>query len=173
VHAPDVLLAGAHFEQAANKYYDVEEKVPVNAALSLKIGRIAVLRHSGPIADIELKKLEDVDPVYGAHVLKAYIGAAGHSRPTADEELKAALAASTPGDDYWTSAAEVAALFGDNKGVITALENAAKRKEPTASYVLADPLFGYLQSDARFVKVRARIAATQGEIRSALATLSF
>ena len=172
VHDPDALLAGAHFEQAANKYYDIEEKVPTNAALSLKIGRIAVLRHSGPIADLELKKLEDVDPVYGAHMLKAYIGAASQSRPTADEELKSALAASTPGDDYWTSAAEVAALFGDNKAVIAALENAAKRKEPTASYVLADPLFAYLQSDARFVKVRAQIAATQGEIRSALASVS-
>ena len=173
VFEPDALLTAGRFEPAADKYFEIEEKIPMNGALALRIGRVAVLRHSGSIADLELKKLEETDPVYGAHILKAYIAASARSRPTADDELKTALAASTPGDDYWTSAAEVAALFGDNKAVISALENAGKRKEPTAAYVLADPLFAYLKSDTRFAKARDQIAANKEEIRAALAGVSF
>jgi len=169
LHVPDTLVATGRINDAADKYYDVELKMPHNAALALKIGRIAVLRHSAEIAGIELKKLEQLDPNYGTHILKAYLAAQSNNKAVADAELKAAAPASRMGDDYWTSIAEIAAIHGDARGVTDALEHAAARKEPTASYVLTNPLFGFLQSDARFLKLREKLAAQQNEIRTALA----
>jgi Tfp pilus assembly protein PilF len=169
LHAPDVLVASGHIDNAVDKYYDIEQHQQRNPVLALKIGRIAVLRHSAEIAEVELKKVEQTDPNYGAHILKAYIAAQSSNRALADSEMKAALAASKPGDEYWTTIAELAAMAGDAKGVDDALEHAAARKEPTASYVLANPLFGFMQSDARFAKLRETLQGQQNEIRSALA----
>jgi hypothetical protein len=169
LHLPDTLVATGHINDAADKYYDVEQKMPHSPSLALKIGRIAVLRHSTEIADIELKKLETMDPAYGAHILKAYLAAQSGNKAAAADELKAASGAPKMGDDYWTSLAEIAAINGDPRGVDDALEHAAARKEPTASYVLANPLFGFMQSDARFLKIREKLTAQQSEIRSALA----
>jgi len=169
VHAPDTLVASGRIDNAADKYYDVELRVPRNASLALKIGRIAVLRHSTDVAGVELKKLETLDPAYGAHILKAYLAAQSGNKAAVADELKAAEAASKPGDDYWTNIAEIAAMSGDTRGVDDALDHATSRKEPTASYVLANPLFGFMQSDARFLKIREKLAAQQNEIRSALA----
>ena len=171
-HEPDLLAAAGKLDAAGDKYYDVEANVPRNPALSLKIGRIAVLRHAMPIADIELQKLQELDPNYGYHILKAYIAAQSRVKADADAELKLARAASTPGDDYWTSGAEIAALLADEKTVFTALETAAARKEPTASYVLSHPLFGYLRNDPRFEKLRATLQTEQDEIRAALAKVA-
>jgi tetratricopeptide (TPR) repeat protein len=171
-HAPDLLLAGGRFDAAVDKYYDAEQQEPNNPSLSLKIGRLAVLRHSTEIAGMELKKLEASDPDYGAHVLKAYMAAQKGVKGEAQSEMHAAQAASKPGDDFYTSTAEIAAIGGDARGVVDALEKAAERKEPTASYVLANPLFGFLQSDSRFLRVRERLAAQQNEIRAALANVA-
>ena len=62
-------------------------------------------------------------------------------------------------------------MLADNKAVIDALDKASQRKEPTISYVLVDPLFRYLDSDARFQAVRTKLAADQAEMRNALAGL--
>ena len=159
-------------ETAIDQYYDIEVKTPNNPALALKIGRIAVLRRSAPIADLELNKLAKLDPDYGYHLLKAYIAAGQNSKPGAEAELKAALAASKPGDEYYTSAAEIYAMFADNKNVISSLEKVAERREPTTSIVLSDPLFAYLGSDAKFMSVRSNIAARGDEIRTALAQIN-
>jgi tetratricopeptide (TPR) repeat protein len=172
VHEPDALLAAGRIDAAVEKYYEVEERVPNNAALSLKIGRIAVLRHSIPIAEIEVKKLQESDPLYGMHLLKAYLAAQAGNKTDAAAELKQAANASTAGDDYWTAVAEVEAIAGNTPGILDALERAAIRKEPTASYVLNDPLFTFLESDARYQKVKATLLATQNEIRTALAGVS-
>ncbi len=169
LHAPDVLVASGRIDNAVDMYYDLELHQQHNPALALKIGRIAVLRHSTEIAVLELKKVEQTDPNYGAHILKAYIAAQSSNKALADAEMKAAAAASKPGDDYWTTAGEIAAMAGDTRGVDDALEHAAARKEPTASYVLANPLFGFMQSDARFAKLRETLKGQQNEIRSALA----
>jgi tetratricopeptide (TPR) repeat protein len=169
VHEPDMLLAAGRIEAAIEKYYDIEVNVPNNPALSLKIGRISVLRHSLPIAELELKKLEGSDPEYGAHLLKAYLAAHQNDRPGAENELKSALNASRPGDDYWTSAAEVRAMFADANAAVAALEKASERKEPTVAYILVNPLFRYLDSDARFQAVKAKLTADQSEMRDALA----
>lgn len=169
LHAPDVLVASGRIDNAVDMYYDLETHQPHNVALALKIGRIAVLRHSTEVAVVELKKVEQSDPNYAAHILKAFIAAQSSNKALADAEMKAAAAASKPGDDYWTTVGEIAAMAGDTRGVDDALEHAAARKEPTASYVLANPLFGFMQSDARFAKLRETLKAQQNEIRSALA----
>jgi predicted Zn-dependent protease len=173
IHEPDVLVAAGRIDAAADKYYDVKVKNPGNAALSLKIGRLSVLRHGVQIAEDELKNQQTLDPKYGAHILQAYLYAQGGNRAGALTEMDAAKAASKPGDEYYTDLAEVAALAGDPKGTVDALENAANHKEPTAAYVLASPLFTFLQSDARFNKVREKMTTGQLEIRTALGGVAF
>jgi tetratricopeptide (TPR) repeat protein len=167
-HDPDILLAAGKVDDAVNAYYDVEVKIANNPALSLKIGRLSVLRRSMSIAEIELKKLETLDPNYGLHILKAYMAAAGQNRAVAESELKLALPVSSAGDEYYTDAAEVYAMLGDTGKVIGSLEIAAQRKEPTVNYVLLNPLFSYLRSDARFQNVRVKLATQQQEMRTAL-----
>ena len=171
IQAPDLLLSAGRFDDAVQNYYTVEEKVQNNPALALKIGKIAVLRHSTPIADIEVKKLQESDPNYGLHILKAYIAAQGGAKAEADAELQAALAGSKPGDDYFTNVAEVAVITGDTKGVLDALQKAVARKEPTSSYILSNPLFAFLQSDADYQTLRAQMIAQQNEVRTALASV--
>lgn len=169
IHEPDLLLAAGKIDSAVQAYYTVEEKVQNNPSLALKIGRIAVLRHSTPIAELELKKLQESDPNYGLHILKAYIAAQSGAKADADTELKAALAASKPGDDYWTSVAEVAVINGDTPGTLEALKRAADRKEPTAAYILSNPLFQFLAEDPQFQALKTQITSQQSEIRTALA----
>ncbi|MEO8382910.1 MAG: protein kinase, partial [Acidobacteriota bacterium] len=153
-HEPDLLAATGRLGVAAEKYYDVAASGRGNADLSLKMGRLYVLRHTLSLADEELKKLSQSDPLYGQPMLKAYIAAENRDAAMARSELTRALTAATPGDGSSTSAAEVYAILNDTGGVLTSLENAAKRKEPTAAYVLANPLFRYLESEPRFQKVR-------------------
>jgi serine/threonine protein kinase len=170
-HEPDQLLAAGRLDAAAQRYYDVEASVPNSPALALKIGRLAVLRHSLEIAELELKKLEQNDPLYGRHILRAYIAAEKRDRATAEKELASAYEASAAGDETWTSAAEVYAILADTPNVIASLEKAAQRKEPTVAYVLANPLFRYLANDPKFEAVKAKLSAQQAEIRQALARL--
>ena len=66
------------------------------------------------------------------------------------------------------SAAEVYAILGGTTEVLDALERAAARKEPTATYVLTNPLFSYLRSEDRFRALRVVLTNQQAEIRSAL-----
>jgi Protein tyrosine and serine/threonine kinase len=172
VHAPDTLLFAGRVDAAVEQYYEVEQAASANPALALKIGRLAVLRHSTEMAQTQLKKLEQLNAGYAAHVLKAYIAAGAGTRAEATAQLKAAEALSQPGDDYWTSAAEVAALGGDVGGALAALEKAAERKEPTAAYLLTNRLFGFLASESRYLKVREKLAVTQNEIRAALANVA-
>jgi tetratricopeptide (TPR) repeat protein len=171
VHEPDALAAAGRIDSAIQRYYTVEETAANNAPLALKIGRLSVLRHSLPIAEIELKKLAVQDPLYGYQMLSAYIAAEKRDRATAMQALERALKSAEPGDDSWTSAAEVHAILNDTAGVLQALEKAAERNEPTAAYVLAHPLFRYLHNDPRFGKVRETLTAQQAEIRGALAGL--
>jgi len=169
VHEPDFLTESGRLDAAIQRYYVVEETIPNNAALALKIGRLAVLRHSLEIAEIERKKLMMSDPLYGLHMLNAYIAAENRRRDEALKELELALAASEPGDESWTSAAEVHAILNDTPAVLVALAKAVQRKEPSAGYVQASPLFRYLENDAKFRDVRQQFAAQQSEAKTALA----
>lgn len=170
-HEPDLLVVAGRLGVAADKYYEVAVSGRGNADLSLKMGRIYVLRRTLTLADDELKKLSQADPLYGYPMLKAYIAAENRDGAGARSELTKALTAAMPGDDSSTSAAEVYAILNDTSGVLTALEKAVQRKEPTAAYVLANPLFRYLESEPRFQKVRQELQAQQDEVRSALAVV--
>lgn len=168
-HEPDLLAAAGRIEAASQRYYAIEETAADNASLALKIGRLAVLRHSLPIAEIEQKKLAQSDPLYGYHMMNAYIAAEKQDRATALKELTTALGAAVPGDESWTYAAEVHVILSDTAGVLAALQKAAQRKEPTAAYVLAHPLFRYLANDPRFLELKAKLNEQQTEIQTALA----
>jgi hypothetical protein len=170
-HEPDLLAAAGRLGVAADKYYDVAASGRGNADLSLKMGRLYVLRHTLTLAEEELRKLAQADPLYGYPMLKAYIAAENRNAAEAKSELAKAMTAATPGDASSTSAAEVYAILNDTPDVLTSLENATKRKEPTAAYVLANPLFRYLESEPRFQKVRQQFEAQQAEVRIALAAV--
>jgi hypothetical protein len=171
VHAPDIYLARGRVEAAINQYYDVEVHDPNNPALALKIGRLSVLRHTLPIADLELEKLQRLDPDYGFHLLKAYLATTRQARGEAEAELKLAKAASKPGDDYYSCAAEVFAMLADDRQAVASLEIASQRKEPTISWLLSNPLFNYLQNDPSYQKVAAKLQADREEIKAALAQI--
>ncbi len=168
VHEPDQLVASGRIDAAIQRYYTLEEVSPANSALALKIGRLAVLRHSLPIAEIEQKKLAQSDPLYGYHMLNAYVAAEKQDRDAAMQELTKALAAAVPGDQSWTNSAEIHAILNDTPGVLAALDKAVQRKEPAAAYVMAHPLFRYLANDPRFLEVKAKFTEQQAEIRNAL-----
>ena len=169
VHEPDVLAASGRIDAAIQRYYTIEEAAPANAALALKIGRLSVLRHSLPIAEIEQKKLAQSDPLYGYHMLNAYVAAEKQDRATAQQELAKALAAAVPGDQSWTNSAEIHAILNDPPGVLAALDKAVQRKEPSAAYVIAHPLFRYLANDPRFLELKGKFTEQQAEARTALA----
>jgi len=61
---------------------------------------------------------------------------------------------------------------GDARGALESLEKAAARKEPTAAYVLNNPLFRFLASEPRYQKVRDAFTAEQYEVRTALSNLA-
>ena len=168
IHDPDILAFAGKIDAAVTQYYDVERKTPNNPALRLKIGRIAVLRHSKEIAETELKELQRLHDDYGVHLVRAYLAAEAQATADALSELKTAQSLSRPGDDSMTSAGEVAALRGDVNGTLESLQRAAARGEPTASYVLANPLFAFLRSDERYPKLAAELARQQAGIRAAL-----
>lgn len=171
-HEPDLLASAGRLGVAVDKYYEVASNGGGNAALALKTGRLYVLRHALTLAEEELTRLADSDPLYGHRMLKAYIAAENGNAAEARKELDAALTAAEPGDESWTCAAEVHTILNDTGAVLASLEKAAKRKEPTAAYVLANPLFRYLASDARFQKISADLAAQQEETRRALAAVN-
>jgi hypothetical protein len=171
MHPPDALVFNGKIESAINQYYDIEVQQPDNAALALKIGRVSVLRRSLSIAELELKKLEQLDPLYGLPLLRAYVAAEKQDRSGAMKALEEAEKAAQATDTHWTNAAEVFAILADTTGVIASLERAAARKEPTGGYVLANPLFRYLSSDARFARIEPQFRAQQSEIRAALAQI--
>ena len=171
-HEPDLVAAAGRISVAADRYYDVQYNGKGSAALSLKIGRMYVLRHSLAMPEEELKRLQQSDPLYGYHMLKAYMAAESRNDAEAKAELQTALAAATPGDESWTCAAEVYAILADDAAVMGALEKAVQRKEPTAQYVLANPLFKYLANNPRFAKVRTDLTAHQDEVRRALAAVN-
>jgi tetratricopeptide (TPR) repeat protein len=172
VHEPDLLASAGRLGVAADRYYDLTESGGGNATLALKIGRLYVLRHTLTLAEDELQRLAKNDPLYGYPMLKAYIAAENRKAAEARKELQSALAAADPGDDSYTAAAEVHAILNDTSGVLSSLERAAQRKEPTSAYVLANPLFRYLESEPRFQKLRADLTAQQDEVRRALAVVN-
>ena len=76
-----------------------------------------------------------------------------------------------PRKSTWPATIEAMTTSGASGGVLTALEKAAQRKEPSAAYVMAHPLFRYLANDPRFLALKVKLTAQQAEIRTALASM--
>ncbi|HVT45680.1 MAG TPA: protein kinase [Thermoanaerobaculia bacterium] len=168
LHEPDLLVYNGRIDQAARRYYELEEREPDNAALALKIGRIAVLRHSLEIANIELEKLRRLDPDYGHPLLNAYVLAESGKKREAFAELKRAQNRARWTDSPFTASAEVYTIANDTAMTIEALQKAVERGEPTGNYILKNPIFRYLAAEPRFAKVRIDIEKRMTEIRNQL-----
>ncbi|MGH9456491.1 MAG: hypothetical protein ACRD2J_02510 [Thermoanaerobaculia bacterium] len=171
LHAPDLLVTQGRLGLAASQYYEIERAQPSNAALALKIGRIAALRHSMSMAELELRKLEGLDPGYGAPLLRAFIAAERGDASAAAAALDAAAAGAGPQHDFHTASAEVHAILGDHRAVLASLRQAVDGREPSFAYILSNPLFAYLGDEATFRSLRERMFAAQKETREALATI--
>jgi tetratricopeptide (TPR) repeat protein len=168
VHPPDILLAANRFERAAPLYYEIEEQQPSNAALVLKIGRIAALRESHEVARLQLDKLRTLSPSYGAPLLEAYVKAKSGDAREIGALLRTAEAAAGPMDDFHSSAAEIWALRGERARVVESLEKAAARSEGMTHSILLRKPFFYLGYDARSTRVMERLERQKGEIDAAL-----
>jgi len=171
--APDIILATGRIDAAAQKYYDAEAADPQNAALSLRIGRVAVLRRSLPIAAIEAGKLEKLDPAYGLHLLNAYVEAeTGHAAP-AIAELNLAAAAPPSNADFYTASAEVYTLLNQPRKAMESLKKAVDRSEPTAAYILSNPIFRYLHTDSAWAPLSAKVGGQKSAAAARLSAMSF
>lgn len=171
LHAADLVAAQGRLAAAVQQYYAVEPNQPENAALALKVGRIGVLRHSLPVAEFELEKLEKLDPAYGAPLLRAFIAAEKRDPASARRELALAGRAATPDLGFHAAAAEVHALLSDHAAVLQSIRSAIEVREPSLAYIEANPVFAYLRDDPRFIELRGDIDRAQAEIREGLAAV--
>jgi hypothetical protein len=171
LHEPDLLAAKGQIDAAVKAYYELERADPMNAALALKIGRIAVLRHSLPIAELELDKLRKLDRRYGYPLLQAYVSAENKFVGDALKSLQQAQEAATWKDDPFTSSAEIFAILNDRR-VLESLKAAESRGEATASYILTNPLFRYLGTESEYAALKARLEQHRGQLRAGLADIS-
>lgn len=168
VHDADLTIAAGRIDAAIGRYYDIEIEQPQNPALALKIGRIAVLRRSVEIAELELAKLEKLDPDYGYPLLKAYIEAQNGKAAEANALLAQAIRNARWMDDPYTAAAEIHAILGENAQVLESLARAVGASEPTLNYIVANPLFSYIASEPAFVELKGRIDAARAEVQAEL-----
>lgn len=171
IHRPDIFATAGDFDRAAQMYYDIESREPENAALALKIGRIAAMRESWEVADIELKKLQRLSPDYGARVLQAYIAAQKKDAAAVEAHLTAAAANASWHEDTYTHAAEVYALMSQKEKVVVALEKAHQRGEANIMTVLLKQPFFYIGYDARSSKLRSEMESRRSALRAALGAL--
>ncbi len=171
LHKPDTMLFEGKFAQVEQPYYDEQAKAPNNAALSLKIGRLEVLRHSLSLAEIELKNLERLDPGYAHPLLRAYMSAEQRNAVDAVASLAVAQAKAKPEDDVFTFSAEVYAILNRPAEVIAMLEKAYGRGEATAAYILANPVFRYLDADPAFQQLKAKLRQQRDDLKQKLASV--
>lgn len=170
-HDADLALAQGKMDAAARSYYEAERADPQNPALALKIGKIAVLRHSMSMAELQLGKLRRLDPQYGYPLLQAYIAAEKRLPDEAGKQLQQARTAATWKDDPLTSSAEVYAILSHNAMVMESLKSLASSGEATLSYTLSNPLLRYLEVEAEYQALRAGLEQKRAELRSALQQL--
>lgn len=168
VHDADLILAAGRIDAAIGRYYDLEVEQPQNPALALKIGRVAVLRRSVEIYELELAKLQKLDPDYGYLLLNAYVEAQGGNASEARSLVEKATANARWMDDPNTAAAEIHAILGENDEVVGSLEKAVAASEPTLGYIVSNPLFTYITNDPAFVTLRERIDAQRAEVTTEL-----
>lgn len=168
-HAPDLLLSEGRMDAAASQYFNLEAADPANPSLALKIGLVSVLRRSMPIAELELKKLEQSDPGYGRPLLYSYVLAQAGAREESMRAWSTASLGMKPGQDApYTALAEIEAILGNPDALLDALQKAVSRGEPTLNYILHNPLFRFLNSDPRFQEIRTAAETEKNAINEQL-----
>jgi tetratricopeptide (TPR) repeat protein len=172
LHTPDLLALAGSYERAAPMYYDIEGQQARNGALAFKIGRIAALRDSFEIASIELGKLRESDPDYGAPLLEAYIAAKKDLLPETEKALQRAQQGAAWDEDVYTHSAEIYAMLSQRNKVIDSLEKAIARGEANATFVLRRPPFFYLGYDQRSSRIKSQLEAQKFELRAALSKIT-
>lgn len=168
IHRADLFAAAGDNDRAAKAYYEVEAREPNNPVLALKIGRIAALRESWEIADLELKKLQRLNPDYGAPMLEAYIAAKKRDVATVGPHLAKAIGGATWRDDVHTHAAEIYALLSQKTRVIESLEKAAARGEANITPVLLKQPFYYIGYDSRSSTLKQQMEQQRENLKRAL-----
>ncbi len=169
IHPADVQVTEGAVNQAVKKYYETEKQVSDNPYLSFKIGRIAVLRRSPQIAQIEIDKLnaQGVEPQRS--FLRAYIAADEGNRAEAEAALAEALENASWADSPSFHAAEVRAILRDAPRTLSAIEQSVERREPMMHAITTNPLFGYLVNESRFREATRKLLEYQRNIGASLA----
>ncbi|MFN2237960.1 MAG: protein kinase [Thermoanaerobaculia bacterium] len=169
LHHPDILAAQGRFANAAQQYYQIEPNQPENPWLAFKIGRIAIMRHSTSVTELEIEKLARLEPRILHPLLEAYLAAGRRDRAGAAAALEKAAANATPDDAIHTASAEIWAILTDHRQIVASLRRAIEAREPTCTSILSNPLFAYLSEDSDFRPVRTEIIRCQSETLEALA----
>ncbi|MGK2858704.1 MAG: protein kinase domain-containing protein [Thermoanaerobaculia bacterium] len=173
IHEPDVTLARGRVDAAVRAYYKVQETQQDNPWLSLKIGRLAVIRRSDSIIQLEHDRQKRLAHPYTTPMMNAYVAAGQGDAATADVEIAKAEAAAVRAAEHYTLVAEVNVLLNRQRKVMEALDSAVARSEPTLTYIVSSPLFGYLQTDPRFTRLSRVIREKSGTLSSALDGITF
>lgn len=168
LHRPDLPLARGRVDASVKEYYKVQETQQDNPWLSLKIGRLAVIRRSDSIIEVEKARQERLADPYTLPMMNAFIAAGKNDAATADAEIARAEAAPVRADDHYTLVAEVNVLLNRQRQVLAALDSAVARSEPSLTYIVSSPLFGYLETDPRFTKLKRTIREKTGALSAAL-----
>jgi len=170
LHPPDIIAASGDVNRAIGQYYQLETQYPTNLSLAFKIGRIAVLRRSAEIANLEIDKLRLGDQGFRYQMLQAYIAANAGNGVGADAALELAKGLANREDSYHTYAAEVYAIVGESDKVLTELRQAVDGGEPTLELIRTDQLFKLLEAEPDYRDLMAQIDLKKAEIEANLLT---
>lgn len=173
IHEPDLMLARGRVDASVKAYYKVQETQQDNPWLSLKIGRLAVIRRSESIIQLEHDRQKRLGDPYTLPMMNAFVAAGQGDAATADAELAKAEAAALRASEHYTLVAEVNVLLNRQKKVLEALDLAVARTEPTLTYIVSSPLFGYLQADPRFTRLTRVIREKTGTLSAAVDGVAF
>lgn len=169
LHPADVQVTEGGIHEAVKRYYETQAQAPDNPYLSFKVGRIAVLRRSPQIAQIEIDRLDSQAAEPQRSFLRAYIAADEGRAPDAEEALIEALDRSQWSDSPSFHVAEVHAILRNAQSTLAAIERSVERREPMMHAIATNPLFGYLTNEPRFREAVRQILLHQRAVGASLA----
>jgi tetratricopeptide (TPR) repeat protein len=172
LHEADLSLARGRVDSSVKAYYKAQETQQDNPWLSLKIGKLAVIRRSDSIVELEKARQQRLGDPYTLPMMNAFIAAGRNDAATADAEIAKAESAAVRAHDHYTLVAEINVLLNRQRQVIAALDSAVARSEPSLTYIVSSPLFAYLETDPRFTKLKRVIREKTTQLSAALKTIA-
>jgi len=172
LHEADLPLARGRVDSSVKAYYKIQETQQDNPWLSLKIGKLAVIRRSDSIIELERARQQRLADPYTLPMLNAFIAAGKNDAATADAEIAKAESAAVRAHDHYTLVAEINVLLNRQRQVIAALDSAVARSEPSLTYIVSSPLFAYLETDPRFTKLKRVIRERTTQLSAALQAIT-